>query len=290
MSADSIPSDSVESDEPTQIQSEPSSFTMPDFKTYIQSLDPELRDQPSIQNIDSFQGLIREHANVQKFIGGDKIAKPAANAPKEDWDRFYGAMGRPDQPDKYDLSEFRTPENVLWDKEFQDRMVAHLHKHGASNQQVVGILKDYAADSAEQLQRAKTDAQVRQQEAHQSLEKEWGGAMDVNTELASRAFKKTFGDEFEQIANAVMPDGTPIGDHPVMLRAFYRLGREMREHGMVGDPSRSVAPVMTLSEAQQRLSQIENEPGFAAILADPNQASNPKRIEWNQLYDILAEG
>jgi len=267
----------------------PPTPAMPDFGSWRSSLDPELRDQPSIANIESFEGLVREHANVQKFIGGDKISKPAADAPQEDWDRFYGAMGRPDQADGYNLDGFKTPENVPWDKEFQDHMVGVLHKHGVSQREMAGILQDYADVQGERYNQSRAQHQAYTDESANALRQEWGGAFDSNIDLAEGAFKKTFGEDMDTIAHAVLPDGTPIGDHPIFMKAFFRIGKEMREHGLIGDPGRRVTPVMTPSEAKLRIKQLESDPEFRSIMADPAAVSHPKRVEWNQLYDY-AEG
>lgn len=257
---------------------------MPDFQSWRNSLDPELRDQPSIANIESFEGLVREHANVQRFIGSDKITKPGNDASEEDWTRFYGAMGRPDKSDGYDLSEFATPENLPWDTAYQDRMVGVLHKNGVTQRQILGILNDTATGEGEVHAASLTQAQTHQSETMTTLQNKWGGAFPANTETARRAFEKTFGDAHERIANAVL-DGVPIGDNPEFMEAFYKLGRGMVETGMIGAASK-VTPVMTPSEAKARIAAFESDPEFQKLLVDPNQSSNPKVIEWNQLYEI----
>jgi len=262
---------------------------LPDFQAWRGSLDPELRDQPSLANIESFEGLVREHANVQRFIGGDKISKPGDDATEEDWNRHYGAMGRPDQATGYDLSTFKPPENLPWDGDYQDRMVGVLHKNGVTQRQILGILNDTATGEGEQANATRAAFQAHQDTTDAALRSKWGMAYDGNRVTAGDAFAKVLGEDGKMLEFAMLPDGTRIGDSPLFMEKFFELGKMMREAGMIGDPSKSVSPVMTPVDAQARIHAIETSPGWLDILADtsPQGIANPIRKEWNSLHDLL---
>jgi len=72
-----------------------------------------------------------------------------------------------------------------------------------------------------------------------------GEALDENLGLAKRAIE-TFGDDdLAQIMSAPSadnPDGLGLGNHPAMIRLFYRVGKSISESNLVTGDSKVEGP------------------------------------------------
>ncbi len=198
------------------------------------SLPVDLRDNPTLVGIDSVEGLAKDHINVQKLIGADKIARPQEDWTPEQWDDFHTKLGRPAKVEDYDLGGIQVPEGLPWNSEFQDSMVGVMHGLGLNQKQVQGVLGAYIESQAGQYQQVTGDATRSRDTAIQDLQNEWGKSYPAQVDLATRAFRAGAGENYEAVADLVMADGGLLGDHPDIIRAFAQLGGKMNEHGLVG--------------------------------------------------------
>jgi len=131
--------------------------------------------------------------------------------------------------------EFKVPDGMLVDKEMLNRF-APLAKELGLNQAAAQKLIDlYSAQMG--------GLQSRQQAAVQEARKEWvgkamndpeyGGArLEANLKQANQALKQVATDEFMGLL-----EQTGLGDHPEVIRVFYRLSKMIGEDSLVtGSP------------------------------------------------------
>jgi len=248
------------------------------------SLPTEMREHTILDgfNETGLEGLVSEHINLQRLVGGEKVTKPTEKSPPEDWDRYYDALGRPKTVDEYDLDDFEPPEGLPWDGEVQTKMLAEFHKAGLSNKQASEILRGYSAMQSESYEGMKERIDQAGADSEQELKAEWGTAFDANSELAKRAFRATFGDSLDQVAGLVV-DGRLLGDHPVFIKAFHGLGSRMAEDGFAGSgPTSGFA--MTPDQAISQIAEMEASREVQKALVDKG---HPEHAAVRRKHDAL---
>ncbi len=76
---------------------------------------------------------LRSYAHLERRIGGDKIALPAADAPAEDWQEVWNRLGRPAAPADYSLVPPKA--GAAYDPEAADWFRGIAHAIGLSDRQ-----------------------------------------------------------------------------------------------------------------------------------------------------------
>jgi len=262
----------------------PPKVAMPEWDDMRQNLPIELRDSAALKGVKSFEDLAKNHVEVQHLIGGEKVVRPTDKSSKEDWDRFYKQTGRPDEVSGYNLGDFKPPPGA-WDPKFAEGMLEDFHAAGLSNKQANEVMRSYGDRQGNLYSTMQGAIQSAKNETDKQLRTQWGDGYDANIEMAHRAFKHAFGDNAEQVAQIVLPDGRAMGDHPYFVEAFHRLSQTMGEHGLLGDKT-SQGPVLTPEMAQQKIAELEANSEFQAVFGDRDKQNHPLRTQWRQLYSI----
>lgn len=111
----------------------------PDFRSSI----PEAyREKPYLRDVKAADDVFKMLDSAQSLIGKQGKAVPAADAPPEEWDKFFNSVGRPETPDKY---EFERAAGVEVNPETDKAVKALLHKTGLSANQAKSLVKEYEA-------------------------------------------------------------------------------------------------------------------------------------------------
>lgn len=140
-------------------------------KSFVSTLNEELRENKSLQNIKDANDLANQFINAQKLIG-QKVAEPEGG---DDYYNFYNKLGRPESVDGY---EFDIPEDLGIDpKEIHEKYSKAFHEAGLTKKQA-SIL------AAKQMEEVKA-----QLSKNQELREE------VNKDFLKKAFDKFGGEE-----------------------------------------------------------------------------------------------
>ena len=142
------------------------------------------------------------------------------------------AEAAPEAPvEQADYTDFTYPEGTVVDETIQDAFKSAAKEAGLTQKQAQH-LTDMGG-----LMRAKVmaDHQAQQAQVHNDWaeqsrsDKEFGGAkMDENLAIAGKAINAFATPELKALL-----DSTGIGNHPEMIRAFYRAGKAMSEDNLV---------------------------------------------------------
>jgi hypothetical protein len=166
------------------------------------SLPEELRNEPTLQNLNDVESLAKTVVHQQKMIGS-RIPLPKSDEEKAE---LYNKLGRPTDPTKYDLSIPDTHK-----QHFNETAVGEFknvaHKIGLNNDQVNALLEYQVnqIDNTGQLQEAQMN--VQREEAEQNLKQEWGFEYDKNLRSAMRAID-VYGDEgLKEVLNKALVQG-----------------------------------------------------------------------------------
>jgi hypothetical protein len=222
------------------------------------SLSVDIRENPTLANIESVQALANEHINVQKLIGGEKIARPQEDWNEDQLNDFYTQLGRPTKVEDYDLGEVAAPEGMPWSDEFQSEMLGVMHGAGLSSAQAQKILGGYIESVGGQFADAGRDSEQARAAGIQDLRNEWGKSFDANIDLAKRAFMAGAGEGFDTLSELEMADGGRLGDNPGIIRAFAALGGKMNEHGLVGHKTQSAMTPESAGNERNKLMSDQN--------------------------------
>ena len=187
------------------------------------ALSDELRADKSLENIKDVQSLAKSYIHAQKLVGADKIPVPNKHATEDDWNAVYSKLGRPETADGY---KFNLPEDQKVDEEGLKVFADHAHKLGLLPNQAEGMVKFYNEMQANQLKEQDSTALAGRQKAMDELQTEWGQAYKQKVDQANNVVASVFPPGF---MSTNLADGTKLGDHPAVIKAFADLASKMGE-------------------------------------------------------------
>ena len=253
------------------------------------SLSADLKDNPTLTKIADVESLAKEHVNVQKLIGADKIPRPQDDWNDQQWSDHFTRIGRPDKVDGYDLGGVEVPEGLPVSDDLQTAVVAKMHSLGLNQKQVAGVLGEYYALQGDQFTQSQGDAARTTEAGIRELQNEWGKSFGAHVDLAKRAITAAAGDGFEELAGLTMSDGTLFGDHPLVIKAFATLGDRLDEHGLVGG-GQQVRTTMTPAEAAAEIDALNGgKDDFPLKYNDKNHTQHAWAVQrMNELFEMKA--
>lgn len=227
---------------------------------------------------------MQDFHGAMKLVGSEtRISKPAADAPQEDLDRFYNALGRPEKPEDYDLGDFAPPEGLPWSADQQAALTEKMHARGLSNEQMNGAIRDLAEVQNADYQANLQAAQQQLAEAETGLRSEWGAAYDAQMELAERAVTTFFGENGKAIMEAEIPGLGKFGALPNVARAMAKIGASMSEDKLV-DGTTQKGGILTAASAKAEYDRMLTDPEISKILAnDQDPQHKAMTARWNQV-------
>ena len=214
------------------------------------NLSEEIRSDKSLENIKDIEGLAKSYVHAQKLVGSDKIPVPNKFATEKDWDSVYEKLGRPETPEGYTFDV----EGV--DQEGLKTFSKQAHKMGLLPQQASEMVKWYQSNVDATSQENNAKAEQARNESIVSLKKEYGQAYDSKLKAASAMAKQYIE---PTVLDLNMSDGTKLGDHPSIIKAFATLSEKMGEDQFV-NPSGPV--YMTPTQIDKQIGEL-TAPGSA---------------------------
>ncbi len=258
-------------------------FNEDDAAAWKNTLPESIKDWDEVKNAKDGDSFWNQMSNMRSMMG-QSIRIPTNDASKEvlqEFDQrlidkvpslmrkpdledddvmasFYTQMGRPEEKEKYVAPDLSAPEGIVLDESLAGNFKDIAFKHGLSQKQYEGVVKDYTASSVSVAQN--------QLDSHQQgmsdLNKEWGAAFDQNIERAEAIRSKYFGDVVEDINLA----GAPI------VKAFNSIAERFGKEGSSNlieetkERPNAIAPL----EAGERLNEILSNKDHAYWIAqDP---------------------
>ena len=166
------------------------------------------------------------------------IRVPAKDAPKEAWDRYYKAIGRPDGPDGYALTIPKLPNGVPYNPKLEQWFRKELFDAGVPQGAAEKIFNNWNATQIaayESNAKAQQEARVAfAQRAEEQLKAEWKDDYPKNIETMKSAIARFGGQEvLTALKEARLPNGVTLDNHPALIKTFYEIGRRMDGDVMV---------------------------------------------------------
>jgi len=258
-------------------QSQPTQEQQVDF----QSLIPEdYKEEKSLQNFSNMNDFVKSYLHSQKLVGADKIPVPNKMATDEDWKAVYDRLGRPETPDGY---KYNLPKETKLEESTLKAFSEEAHKLGLLPKQAEGIINYYNSIAEQSEQTATVNEEAARAEAEAELRKEYGPAYDLKIAQARNLATNTFGQDF--LRDTKLADGSVLGNHPQVVRAFADLASKMSEDGIVQGEA---ASAMTVKEIDGEIESL-TQPGSAYW--DKTHINHRKAVsEVQRLYELKNNG
>lgn len=253
-------------------QSQPQEQSL-DFKTLITEA---YKEEKSLQNFSNMDDFVKSYLHSQRLVGADKIPVPNKLATEDDWNTVYERLGRPENPEGY---SYDLPQESKIDDATLKAFSAEAHKLGLLPQQAQGIM-NYYNNLAEQSEKSlEYRDETARAEAEIELRKEYGPAYDLKISQARNLATNTLGADF--LRNTILQDGSSLGNHPQIVRAFAELSSKLSEDSMVQG---EVTSAMTVKEIDGEIYNL-TQPGSAYW--DKNHINHKKAVdEVQRLYEL----
>lgn len=168
------------------------------------------------------------------------------NPTEEDIKNYRKAYSIPEDPKGYDI---KLDNGLIIGEEDQvivDKFLERAHARHAKPSEVKAVLQDYFETQHAQTQEITKRLDSQRQEAEDELRAEWGGNYRQNANIINNFVANKFGEQSENILNAVLADGTLLKNNPKVIRQFLSLAQE-------------VDPVATIGRAGMDANSIDQE-------------------------------
>ena len=189
-------------------------------------LPDDLRASKGLEKFKDKAALATSYLELERKIGAKGLIIPKPDAPQEEVDAFFNALGRPETPEKYEVEFPADYPEVLKNDERVGEFRGVAHKLGLSAEQVKGVIDFYVkgnmADHGHyvgQMKEAKESAET-------ALRTEWGEAFEPNCQVVLDAYNQFADQEFVEYL-----ESSGVGNDPRMARMFYKIGLAMSEDG-----------------------------------------------------------
>jgi|GEM_PF-3394523 hypothetical protein len=167
----------------------------------------------------------------------DRVTVPDKNAPREAWDRFYKAIGRPDRPDGYAFNKpSNLPNGLPYDPSLEAWFRQKMWDAGVSNDTAKAIFEDWNNTQAQRFTAA-TAARQKADEASraaaakaavETLTAEYKDELPKMMQLRDAAIARFGGQELvDAFKQARLPNGLTFDNDPRVNKMLIEVGKRM---------------------------------------------------------------
>jgi hypothetical protein len=242
------------------------------------ALDEGLRSDPTLADIKDLNGLAKSYVHAQRMVGKDKLVIPGEGADPTEWDSFYEKLGRP-QDGKYNLDpKGIIPDDMPFQPEAIDHFKKVFHEAGLSQKQAETVFKNYMQFAGEQHTNMMTTGQQQREQWVTDVKKEFGKAYDQKIDLAVRAVDTFGGEDMKKWLNE-----TGLGDNPMFIKVFSKIGEKMQES--LTQPGQSGGFTLTPDAARQEIARMQRDDKFMAAYLSPATEGHAEAVKkMHELY------
>lgn len=255
-------------------------------------LPEEYRVDPVFKDLKDPGALAKSYKNAASLVGLDKgaVLRIPADGDEAAMAEVFTRLGRPEKPEGYSFPELPGP--LLEGVEPAARQA--FHQLGLSAKQAQGVMALYGGQ-VQQAEAGRLERAAQMEAAVEAdLKTEWGQAFDDRLHAANRAISEIGGKDLGRLLTETrMPDGTRMGNHPVLIKAFAEIGRRLSEPGDLRGGSGGGGPraPATAEEAQAEIKALTTDKEFHEARRDPRHVNHAAATErWNQLNTAIAGG
>lgn len=244
-----------------------------------QHLPEDLRGNETLSKFKDVGALGNSYLELQKMVGS-RVKVPGDDATDDDLNNFYNQIGRPDQPDKYDLK--------MPDAEYnQSKVQAFLeqaHASGLTNKQAQAAIDFYHSMEVDSHVNAEASMQQAKLDAETALKKEWGPSEYAkNLAVSRRAFNRFADDDLKKFVNE-----TGVTNNVAMIKFLHRIGSAFSEPALAGSgkDTGSVDPDSAKLEINAMMNDKQHK--YNEALFDNTHPKHMEALSYrDHLYDVV---
>lgn len=247
------------------------------------SLPEDIRDNPTLANYQTLEGLVKSHVNLEKMLGGDKIPVPK-DGDEEGFNRAYKALGWPDAPTGYEFkAPEQVPEGMVYSPELDQQIAGIFHgaklnksQAAAVREGLMEIVGKGATDGLEASKVQQAEQQAAIQAAEQALKQEWGTAFEQRGKIAGAAINKFLSPE-----TIAAMDAAGLANNPAIIKDMYNLGVKLAgEKELISSDGELASP----ADLDSQIADFRTK--HSAALFDKSHADHAQRTkEYTALFN-----
>ena len=248
-------------------------------------LPDNLKTDPNVTRYADITKFAEAKLHLDKHFGvapEDLIRKPKADD-KDGWSKLYGALGRPEKPEAYELPA--APEGLAdLPADIKTKAMAKFHELGLNNQQAAALWALNQEVSAELTKGVKAASAAEIAAGTIDLKNHWGAQFDTRVAAAQQYIAQTADPKLLEFL-----DSTGLNTHPAMFKLVGDLVAKLQPSGGMpgsgdGGNPRPQPGGMTPNEAQAALEIFRADTAKIDALSD---RSHPKHAIAKREYDAL---
>ena len=258
--------------------------TSTEIPDWVRTLPSDLQDNQSLRQYKDLPSYIKSALEAEKLIGRKGIIKPPENATEAELEKYYDELGRPEKAESYN---FEKPEDWPKDLPFDDTLIPKaqemFHKRGISLEQAQGLWQDYHELMKESLSSEFSLSESQVEDGIKKLKSEFGGEEKYNAqiELAKQAVNEFGGSDLIDFL-----DKSGLGNHPVFIRTFAKMGGTLSEDSFTGRAT-SGGSGLTPQAAKNKIEQIMNDPEQTKIIYSEKLEDQKRKRDLNKELEEL---
>lgn len=264
----------------TEVVASPVASPAPAAPEWFSSMPEQFRNGAAAKGWDfnkpeTMGSVVESYFNLEKFVGADKAGRAVVlpgDDDKEGWSKVHAKLGRPDQPNGYELP---VPEGA--DKAFSEQAAAWFHEAGVSKKQAQHLAAKWNEHMGQAAQAQAQAEETALLQEHQALAKDWGtgDAASVNREMARRAAVKLGLDE------GAIDALQKVSGFSKTMKALAQIGQMLGERPAAGLGEQSGGFALTPEAARGKK---------AALMADKEfrekAMASPDSAQWKEIQRL----
>jgi len=233
----------------------------------VNLFDDETRTDQLIKSFKGLPDLVKNLRSAQKMVGRNKVVIPGDDAPDEEWDGVFKALGMPDKPEDYKLDyaetvpeELRNKDNILWYQQTAK-------KYRLLPWQAEGIFKDWNELQSVVHKKTLDDFNVSLETGLSKLKDKLGATFNEKMDACDAIINagtdnmKRLGfstEEIEDISNRLQND---VRRDPRVASIFISMGEMISEDRMGKIEKQNLFGIKP-SEALAQIEEIKLDPAY----------------------------
>jgi len=260
-------------------------MTLPEDWTVMQPGDDgaeteiPLRDHPALAKYATKDEAVKALVHAQRMLGKAPegyVRVPGEDEGPEELAAFYGALGRPDAADGYELPDMDLPDGFEVREDVVNGLREKAHELGLNPRQVAGLYEWFMPLAMDAHHGLEAEAESRRRTELDALRSVHRGDTPAMLDKAMRAAEAIGGDELLAVL-----DKTSAGNHAAVINAFAKLAPMVLEGDLRGS-ARAWGEDLSL----ERLREMMQDPRFS----DPSRRDPSFVKKVNQGFELLYPG
>lgn len=202
---------------------------------WMAQLPDDLKSNASLTKFQKLGDLGKSYVELEGKLGKSTVV-PDEKATPEEVAAFRKRIGVPEKFDDYKVEKVELPKGVGYDDAAIKEIAKIAFDNGIPPKAFNEVFKAYVTKYAADLAEAQKLVKITQEESAKQLQAELKGDYQRIIELKDRAFREVGGPEL-----AALMVGTGLGNHPLIVKMFAKIGEKFAEHAFV-DGSRGAHP------------------------------------------------